>query len=62
MGMGKALVEHAERALADLGCVKINLQVIDGNDGAEEFYHRCGYATEKRISMGKKLPLNFKAQ
>ena len=31
-GTGSALVSHAERALAAKGCMKINLQIMDGNE------------------------------
>lgn len=52
-GIGRSLVDHAEAALAELGCVKINLQMLAGNAKVEGFYARLGYATEPRISMGK---------
>lgn len=56
-GIGSRLLEHAERALAAKGCVKINLQVLEGNDSAVQFYSSLGYAVEPRVSMGKRLPL-----
>lgn len=52
-GIGQALVRHAESALAERGCVKINLQMLAGNAKVEGFYARLGYQTEPRISMGK---------
>jgi ribosomal protein S18 acetylase RimI-like enzyme len=51
--VGTALVRHAEGALAELGCPKINLQVVQSNAGAVEFYTKLGYRIEERISMGK---------
>ena len=57
-GIGKALLEHAEKYLSEAGCVKINLQILEGNESVEAFYKKQGYQTEKRISMGKKLPHN----
>lgn len=54
-GLGTALVRHAENALAERGCVKINLQVLPGNPEVEAFYHRLGFSTEERISLGKRL-------
>lgn len=54
-GIGAALVKKAEQALEERGCVKLNLQVRDGNHGAVSFYDRLGYAVEPRVSMGKKL-------
>jgi len=60
-GLGSALVRHAEKALAALGCMKINLQLADGNDAVAAFYETLGYAVEKRVSMGKVLPENVPA-
>ena len=57
-GIGSQLMKHAESVLTDLGCVKINLQIIEGNKSVEKFYQALGYSTEKRISMGKQIPEN----
>jgi ribosomal protein S18 acetylase RimI-like enzyme len=54
-GIGSALLHEAERRLTALGCVKVNLQVIEGNQETLPFYQANGYAVEKRISMGKRL-------
>lgn len=54
-GVGQALMQHAEDALRDLGCVKLNLQVREDNEDALSFYRRLGFAAEERISMGKRL-------
>lgn len=54
-GIGAALVRHAEAALTRLGCVKINLQLADGNARVAAFYEALGYALEPRTSMGKRL-------
>ena len=54
-GIGTALVRHLERALADLGCVKINLQVLASNPKVVAFYEKLGYRVEERISMGRVL-------
>jgi len=53
-GTGRALVGHAEAALKERGCVKINLQVREGNQVAG-FYAALGYEVEPRTSMGKSL-------
>ena len=58
-GIGRALVEHAEHALARLGCLKINLQITQGNEAVVGFYSRLGYVVEPRVSMGKVLPGNL---
>jgi ribosomal protein S18 acetylase RimI-like enzyme len=54
-GLGSALVRHAEQALEDLGCPKINLQVRETNPNVVTFYEKLGYRVEHRISMGKLL-------
>jgi ribosomal protein S18 acetylase RimI-like enzyme len=54
-GIGKALVHRVEEALADLGCAKVNLQVVTSNAAVVGFYERLGYSVEERISMGKVL-------
>jgi ribosomal protein S18 acetylase RimI-like enzyme len=54
-GIGSSLVAHAERALIGLGCVKINLQIVDGNEAVTAFYASLGFSIEKRISMGKRI-------
>ncbi|MBZ9853359.1 GNAT family acetyltransferase [Mesorhizobium sp. CA13] len=55
-GIGEALIQEAERRLAALGCVKINLQVVASNSEVLGFYHKCGYEVEERVSMSKLLP------
>jgi ribosomal protein S18 acetylase RimI-like enzyme len=57
-GIGTQLVVHAERALAERGCVKINLQILEENVAVAKFYEALGFAVEKRVSMGKRLPQN----
>ena len=54
-GIGKLLIEEAERRLAELGCTKINLQVRAENAAVAAFYRGLGYAVEERVSMGKRL-------
>ena len=36
-GLGSSLVIHAEKALADLGCMKINLQLLATNEATAAF-------------------------
>jgi ribosomal protein S18 acetylase RimI-like enzyme len=57
--IGSSLLAFAERKLSGLGCMKINLQIMEGNEVVENFYLANGYQTEKRISMGKRLPENI---
>lgn len=54
-GLGSALVQHAERALAARGCLKVNLQIVRGNSAVAAFYQTLGYRVEERISMGRLL-------
>jgi ribosomal protein S18 acetylase RimI-like enzyme len=55
LGVGSALVRHAEQALAEKGCCKVNLQIVTSNQTSSEFYEKLGYQVEPRISMGKLL-------
>ena len=59
LGLGAALVRHAEQALAARGCMKINLQVTGGNEQVCGFYASLGYVIEPRTSMGKLVPGNI---
>jgi ribosomal protein S18 acetylase RimI-like enzyme len=61
-GLGAALVVHAERALCDLGCMKVNLQLLASNEVTASFYKRLGYTIEPRVSMGKELTQNVPNQ
>jgi ribosomal protein S18 acetylase RimI-like enzyme len=54
-GIGEALVHHAETALVQLGCLKINLQVLNTNTEIVPFYESLGYSVEHHVSMGKRL-------
>ena len=49
------LLIEAEKKLRSIGCTKINLQIRSSNAQAQQFYRTLGYATEDRISMGKRL-------
>jgi len=54
-GIGRTLMAAAEKALADRGCPKVNLQVRTGNEAVVGFYEALGYEVEDRVSMGKRL-------
>jgi MOSC domain-containing protein YiiM/ribosomal protein S18 acetylase RimI-like enzyme len=58
-GIGSALVRHAEQALTALGCMKINLQIVGGNEAVSAFYAALGYEVETRVSMGRRIDANF---
>jgi ribosomal protein S18 acetylase RimI-like enzyme len=54
-GLGRALMDAAERGLRKLGCPKINLQIRRDNLEAIAFYERIGYAEDSVASFGKRL-------
>jgi len=54
-GYGRALVEHAERALASIGCPKLNLQIMANKPEALGFYAKLGYQMDEVVSFGKRL-------
>ena len=54
-GIGSKLVKYAENQLGKLGCLKINLQIMEGNESVAAFYETLGYCIEKRVSMGKRV-------
>ena len=59
LGAGRQLVAHAEQALTRLGCLKINLQLLQSNAATAAFYASLGYVAEPRVSMGKLIPDNI---
>ena len=56
--IGQVLLSEAEGRLAALGCIKINLQVLETNSAVVRFYEGAGYEVEPRVSMSKRLPGN----
>jgi ribosomal protein S18 acetylase RimI-like enzyme len=54
-GIARALVDEAERALAALGCPKVNLQVFAANEQARAFWRSIGYVEDRVRSFGKRL-------
>jgi len=54
-GVGSSLLSFAEEKFRKMGCLKVNLQIMEENQEVENFYQSRGYKTEKRISMGKRL-------
>jgi ribosomal protein S18 acetylase RimI-like enzyme len=54
-GLGKQIMEHAEKILSDAGCAKINLQVRSTNQGVIRFYESIGYRQDPVVSLGKRL-------
>jgi ribosomal protein S18 acetylase RimI-like enzyme len=54
-GIGRHMMEEAEKRLRALGCPKINLQVRTQNTGVIEFYNRVGFKMDDVVSLGKRL-------
>jgi ribosomal protein S18 acetylase RimI-like enzyme len=54
-GLGTRLVRHAENALAVMGCLKLNLQVLTDKAEVLAFYARLGYRADAVVSLGKRL-------
>ena len=54
-GLGRVLMDEAERRLRELGCAKVNLQIRTSNEAPVEFYRRIGYALDDVVSMGRRL-------
>ncbi|HTT14729.1 MAG TPA: GNAT family acetyltransferase [Thermoplasmata archaeon] len=54
-GLGRAMMEEAERRLRSSGCPKINLQVRRTNVEVLAFYARIGYTPDDVVSLGKRL-------
>ena len=54
-GIGSDLLAFTQSKLESLGCLKINLQIMEGNETVQRFYLSNGYSVEQRVSMGKKL-------
>ena len=52
---GRALMQEAERLLAERGCPKLNLLVRSSNSGVIEFYRKLGYVQDETVSLGKRL-------
>lgn len=54
-GLGRVLMDEAERRLRELGCAKVNLQIRASNSAAVEFYRHIGYTVDDVVSMGRRL-------
>jgi ribosomal protein S18 acetylase RimI-like enzyme len=58
-GIGSSLLTYMEKELSALGCRKINLQMMEGNEASERFFSANGYQNVKRISMTKSLSQRY---
>jgi len=48
-GLGQALMEEGERAMAAKGCKEVFLEVRVGNEAATQLYKKLGYAVTQRL-------------
>jgi ribosomal protein S18 acetylase RimI-like enzyme len=55
LGIGRCMVDEAEKRLRAAGCPKINIQVRSTNTKVIEFYKRIGFELDDVISLGKRL-------
>lgn len=53
LGIGSKLVKHTIKQLNKIGCDKVNLQIVAGNEQVIAFYQSLGFNVEERISMGR---------
>ncbi len=54
-GYGRLIMEAVERAIAQKGCPKINLQIRAANTDIASFYQSIGYDIDNVIGLGKRL-------
>lgn len=54
-GVGKQMMEEAERRLLKLGCPKLQVQIRNTNDGVIKFYRKLGYLQDEVVNLGKRL-------
>jgi ribosomal protein S18 acetylase RimI-like enzyme len=54
-GLGRRMMAAVEEKLLEMGCPKLNLQVLVKNTEAMQFYERIGYKRDEVVSMGKRL-------
>lgn len=54
-GIGRQMVDAAEKRLRSMGCPKINLQVRTSNMEALAFYRSIGFVEDQVVSLGKRL-------
>lgn len=57
-GIGRQMVQEAERRLKAMGCPKLNLMVRTSNKAVVEFYRQLGYAVDEVLCLGKRLVID----
>lgn len=61
-GLGRALMQHAERWLAEQDVPKMQLMVRSGNGPVVEFYRRLGYTDQGVTVLGRFLDPELEAR
>lgn len=51
-GIGTKLMKYAIQQLTEIGCFKVNIQILSTNTSVVSFYESLGFAVEERVSMG----------
>ena len=54
-GIGRQMVEEAEKRLRAIGCPKVNLLVRSSNRQVMEFYQKLGFSADDVVNLGKRL-------
>ncbi|MCP4748867.1 MAG: GNAT family acetyltransferase [Desulfobacteraceae bacterium] len=54
-GIGRELMQEAEKRLRSLGCPKINLQVRATSTEVISFYKKIGFSEDNVVGLGKRL-------
>lgn len=52
LGIGKMLLDQAEKLAGKEGCRSLRLDVVKGNIPAESLYKKCGYECVGTVSLG----------
>ena len=52
LGIGKMLLDQAEKLAVSEGCTSLRLDVVQGNIPAENLYEKCGYRYVGTVSLG----------
>lgn len=55
LGLGRQMMEAAEKRLRAISCPKINVQVRGANKGVIDFYRAIGFTDDDVVSLGKRL-------
>jgi GNAT superfamily N-acetyltransferase len=59
-GIGRALLDDAERALLSFGFAQLGLWVLESNDRARRFYENAGWVTDRRVTVSVEDDMEFR--